>query len=245
MNLLRGGNGRSPATRLLSLLVAAALVSFGCTADFATQSEADVILTITHILGQPGNEGVDDGDVLFSDVTPVFNDNAAITFFLIPKNPNELLIGNFNDVFLERYEVRFIRSDGRNTEGVDVPFRFTGAMATMVPVNTITTAVIVVVRHSAKEEPPLRNLAFFPQVDVNNGVGGGEGIIHAIAEITVHGRTVSGRAVTAFGRLTVTFADFGGSGLQQPSPVPSAQPTPVPASPSPLPSPSASPSPTK
>jgi hypothetical protein len=102
--------------------------------------------------------------------------------------------------------------------------------------------VIVVVRHSAKEEPPLRNLAFFPQVDVNNGVGGGEGIIHAIAGITVHGRTVSGRAVSAFGRLTVTFADFAGGGLQQPSPVPSAQPTPVPASPSPLPSPSASPS---
>lgn len=240
MNVLRRAHGRSPATRLLSLLVVAALVSFGCTADFATQSEADVILTITKIEANPGAEGQNDGDFLLSDVTPVFNDNATITFFLIPKNANTQVIGNFNDVFLERYEVRFFRTDGRNTEGVDVPFRFTGAMATMVPVGVPTGAAVIVVRHSAKEEPPLRNLAFLPQGNVNNGVGGGEGIIHAIAEMTFHGRTISGRAVSATGRLSITFADFADA-TPTPSPSPSTVPTPVPASPSPVPS--ASPSP--
>jgi hypothetical protein len=235
MNVLRRAHGRRLAAGLLCLLMAAALVSFACTADFATQSEADVILTITKIIGNPGG-GLEDGDFLLSDVTPIFNDNATLDFLSIPKNANDVVIGNFNDVFLERYEVRFFRTDGHNTEGVDVPYRFTGAMATMVPVNLPTSAAVIVVRHSAKEEPPLRNLAFLPQVNVNNGVGGGEGIIHAIAEITVHGRTISGRAVTATGRLSVTFADFADDSQSSPTPTPSAStlPSPVP-SPSPTP----------
>lgn len=242
MNVLRRAHGRTAATGLVVVLVAAALATFSCTADFATQSEADVILTITKIIANPGND-LGDGDFLLSDVTPVFNDNATITFLSIPKNANDVVLGNFNDVLLERYEVRFFRSDGHNTEGVDVPYRFTGAMATMVPVNIATGASVIVVRHTAKQEPPLRNLAFLPQVDVTHGVGGGEGIIQAIAEMTFHGRTISGRAVTATGRLSVSFADFANATQSSPTPSPSTLPSPVTASPSPSPSPSASPSP--
>lgn len=219
--------------RLVALVVGCAILSFGCTADFAEQSQADVILRISKIIGLEG-ESEEEGDVLFSDVIPVFNDNARITFQAIPKNPNLPNAGLFNDVFLERYEVRFIRSDGRNTEGVDVPYRFTGGMATLVPVGVNAEAVIVMVRHSAKEEPPLRNLRFLPQLD--QGVGGGQGIIHTVAEITFHGRTTSGKAVTTSGRLTVTFADF----ADETAPAPTTPP-PTFASPSPSVSPSPSP----
>jgi hypothetical protein len=202
----RNGSRKSwrNAMRLLSLVLVCAVLSFGCTADFATQSEADVILRITKIVGLEG-ENEEEGDVLFSDVVPVFNDNANLTFVVIPKNANGPVLGDFNDVFLERYEVRYIRSDGRNTEGVDVPYRFTGGMATLVPAgDTEAEAAIMVVRHQAKLEPPLRNLAFVgPTVN-----GGGLGILTVIAEITVHGRTTSGKAVSATGRLTITFADF-------------------------------------
>ncbi len=58
-----------------------------------------------------------------------------------------------------------------------------------------------VVRHAAKMEPPLRNLA------TGNG---GESIITCIAEITVHGRSLAGDVVSASGRLQITFANFGG-----------------------------------
>lgn len=230
--------------RLLTLVLACAVLSFGCTADFATQSEADVILRIVKIIGLEGEEQ-EEGDVLFSDVTPVFNDNARMNFEVVPKNPNLPDPGAFNDVFLERYEVRYIRSDGRNTEGVDVPYRFTGGMATLVRANGgDIPAVIMVVRHQAKLEPPLRNLAFVnPTVN-----GGGQGILTVVAEITVHGRTTSGKAVSATGRLTITFADFADESAPTGSatPPPLASPLPVVSPPSlapPSPSPSPSPSP--
>lgn len=233
--------------RLLTLVLGCVVLSFGCTADFATQSDADVILRITKIIGVQGNTD-DEGDVLLSDVDPVFNDNATITFQSIPKNGNLPELGQFNDVFLEQYEVRYIRSDGHNTEGVDVPYRFTGGMATMVPAGGTAPASILVVRHQAKLEPPLRNLAFvIPTVN-----GGGQGILTVIAEITVHGRTTSGKAVSTTGRLTITFADFADENPQATTPPPSlapplASPTPAPvvsptpptlASPTPSPSPS-------
>lgn len=227
--------------RLLTLVLGCAILSFGCTADFATDSEADVILRIVKIIGLEG-ENEDEGDVLFSDVTPVFNDNAELTFELVPKNANGPVLGAFNDVFLERYEVRYVRSDGRNTEGVDVPYRFTGGMATLVPATGADTeAAIMVVRHQAKLEPPLRNLAFVnPTVN-----GGGVGILTVVAEITVHGRTTSGKGVSATGRLTISFADFADEEQQTtPTPPPLASPVPVASPPTlapPSPSPSASP----
>jgi hypothetical protein len=58
--------------------------------------------------------------------------------------------------------------------------------------------VFVIVRHEAKLEPPLRNMRG----------GGGLDILHTIANITLHGRTTSGKAVQVQGRLEVTFADF-------------------------------------
>jgi hypothetical protein len=57
---------------------------------------------------------------------------------------------------------------------------------------------IVVVRHQAKFEPPLRNL---------RGLGGAL-VLTCIAEITLHGTTTSGDVVTATGRLQINFADF-------------------------------------
>jgi hypothetical protein len=114
-------------------------------------------------------------------------------------------------------------------------------MATLVPVGEGAEAVIMVVRHQAKLEPPLRNLAFVtPTVN-----GGGQGILTTIAEITVHGRTTSGKGVSAQGRLTISFADFADAEQQSPSTPPSfappLAPTPAPASPTPAPSPSPSP----
>jgi hypothetical protein len=135
-------------------------------------------------------------------VPTVFNDLAQLTIEVTPKNPNLLTPGTstrFNDVILERYEVRYVRSDGRNVEGVDVPFRITGPMAATVVVRGSSTVPIEVVRIAAKLEPPLKDIAG----------GTGEEVIVCIAEITVHGRTVSGQAVSDMARLQITFANWG------------------------------------
>ena len=200
--------------RVLSLFLGCALLSFGCTADFAKDGEADVILRITELEGQTGNDDLDDGLPLFSDVCcGIVNDNAGITLDVIPKNqnPSQVLTG-LNDVFLERYEVRFTRADGRNQEGVDVPFSITGGLSGVVRVGSETITTITVVRHQAKLEPPLRNLhgifVTIPDSPSGTFTFPGSVILTTIAEITIHGRTTTGKVVRARGLIEVTFADF-------------------------------------
>lgn len=198
---------RRKAMRLLSVLTVCAvgaLALAGCTPSFVKGDQSEVILVITKIVGVAGAgpDADQESDFLLSDVVTgggVINDNATLTFRLDAKNPTLLTPGTFNDVMLERYEVTFTRSDGQNVQGVDVPYAFSGPMATRVLIGGGETgASIVLVRHQAKREPPLRNMW---------GAGGLE-IVSMTANITVHGRTVNGRAVTASGRLQVGFADF-------------------------------------
>jgi hypothetical protein len=184
--------------------VAAALALSGCSADYVTQSQADVLLEVTSISGSGGGGGAGSGtdSVLNSDVLSkegVFNDNATIKFRVITKNALGPTTGQVNDVMLERYEVRYLRSDGRNTEGTDVPFRISGPMALQIPAPGLGDASIVVVRHQAKVEPPLKNLRS----------AGGAIVLTCIAEMTFHGRTTSGKVAVATGRLQINFADFG------------------------------------
>ena len=56
-----------------------------------------------------------------------------------------------------------------------------------------------IVRHQAKLEPPLKNLA---------GAGGGLGFISTIAEITFYGHDQNGNEVSVTGRMDVQFGDF-------------------------------------
>jgi hypothetical protein len=188
-------------------VVAVAMALTACTPDFVEQNSSSVLLRIVKVSSEAG-EQEEESDFLLSDVTPNFNDNAVLTVEVLSKNPNTLALGSFNDVYLERYEVRYFRTDGRNQEGVDVPFRFTGALGTLARVNVETDVAFVVVRHQAKDEPPLRNLASVTVGDTGALLAGGANILTTIAEITIHGRTTSGHALTATGRLTVTFANF-------------------------------------
>jgi hypothetical protein len=196
-------------------------LGLGCTPGFLDNNQADVILRIAKITGIQGSAGGvgEESDFLNSDVDPVFNDNASLILEVVAKNANSPVLGQFNDVSMERYEVRYFRSDGRNQEGLDVPFRITGPLATLVPAGGSADVNIVVVRHQAKIEPPLLNL----QTVVVNSTGsltvGGAGILTCIAEITVHGRTTSGKVVSATGRLQINFANFAGT-------TPTSTPTP-------------------
>ena len=187
--------------RFLTIVVAA-LAATSCVPDWAKDNDADVLLIMTNVFGHKGGEQ-EDTPVLYSDVRSpgIINDNAGMILRAIPKSPgiaDDVIETGLNDVILRRYTVHFYRGDGRSVQGVDVPHDISGEMTGTVPVNGELETNIVVVRHQAKQEPPLRNLARF----------GGEDVFTAFAEITVYGETMAKRTVKATGRLEVHFADF-------------------------------------
>jgi hypothetical protein len=143
------------------------------------------------------------GGTLYSDVVTVvddvptiFSDLATATFELGMKDYATAPTTN-NAITLNRYHVRYIRADGRNTPGVDVPYGFDGAFSGTVRPGEDFSANFELVRHMAKGEAPLGALA-------RNFV-----IIQTIAEITFYGRDQTGRDVSVTAQLTVQFGNFG------------------------------------
>jgi hypothetical protein len=100
-------------------------------------------------------------------------------------------------VTLTRYRVRFLRSDGRNVPGVDVPHPFDGALTITVGAEG-GTATFVVVRPQAKLEAPLVALREF----------GGALFISTLAEVVFYGADQAGRDVSVAGQISVNFADW-------------------------------------
>lgn len=185
---------RSTIVRAGLLLGAAGFSA--CSAGYSTDNNASVLLIIASING---------GAALKSDVikdTGVFNDLADVAVAVRFKNPNIATVPQVpSAVILERYEVKYRRSDGRGVEGQDVPFSISGNLTAGFDVKTAGTDTISleVVRVQAKLEPPLRNL--------QSGSGGGI-VVTMFADITLHGRTISGQAVTANGSLQIDFANW-------------------------------------
>jgi hypothetical protein len=102
-----------------------------------------------------------------------------------------------NFLTVDRYRVVYVRADGRNTPGVDVPYPFDGA-ATF-SVLDIGSMTFTLVRVQAKLEPPLRQL---------RGAGGATAI-SVIAEVTLYAHDQTGAQTTSLSRIFITFADFG------------------------------------
>ena len=188
----------------------------GCVPDWARENETGILMEVAGITGAPGVPGIEDGDILHSDVTPVFNDDAVVLVNVYRKNPSVSETSALEHVRLESYQVRFFRTDGHSVEGVDVPHRITGALNSVrfhTPTETgelEAEVVVTVVRHQAKLEPPLINLVGFL---ISNTTGtpllSGQGIITAVAEITIYARQITtGEPLSATGRFQVTFANF-------------------------------------
>lgn len=176
----------------------AAVVMAGCTPDYVTDSQAAVTLFINAINGGAPL----DSDVLSGSASNGFfivEDEVPVAIANRQKNPNFIVVPQVAmAIDIERYEVRYFRSDGRNTEGVDVPHRISGNIRFVIDVGANAAFSLEVVRRQAKLEPPLRNLVG----------GGGEIVITCFAEVTLHGRTTAGQNVQATGRLQIDFADL-------------------------------------
>jgi hypothetical protein len=172
-----------------------ALALGGCAADYVTTNDAAVNLYIVSVTSASG------GTVLRSDVNPPVSDFVTLALANRTKNPNQPLEQKVAlAIMIERYEVRFYRSDGRGVEGIDVPYRISGNVTAALDADNGGTVPLLVeaVRAQAKMEPPLANLKN----------GGQSQFLTMFAEITVHGRTIAGQAVQATGRIQVDFSDY-------------------------------------
>lgn len=134
-------------------------------------------------------------------VPVIFNDIGQATMRIIAKDMGNGAVSlaptPLNAVTINRYRINFIRSDGRNAPGVDVPFPIEGAVtATLTAGPTIVPFEMV--RHQQKLEQPLRSLANF----------GGRLFISTIAEITFFGADQVGNTLQAKGTISVSFSDY-------------------------------------
>jgi len=102
-----------------------------------------------------------------------------------------------NSVTFTRYRVSYIRADGRNTQGVDVPAAFDSAVTFTVVPGALSIVGFDLVRNIAKSEAPLVNLSRNQE------------LITVIAQVTFYGQDHAGHDVSASGNIGITFGNFG------------------------------------
>src|SRR5262245_9361793 len=203
MNALVQSVGRRAG--LAAALVAAAAVLPGCTSK-QLEGTSSSYLIVDAVNASRGD--VDDfSGQLDSDVigtTGVVADVAKIDLRLGLKDPgsasNPSTPTSANFITVTRYHVKYVRTDGLKTQGVDVPYEFDGgASVTVRDGAAISTLIITLVRAQAKLESPL--LALRNQ--------GGKVILSTIAELTLYGTYQAGREVSVQSKISVAFADYG------------------------------------
>jgi hypothetical protein len=201
-------------TRLLGLAaMLAATVSCG---DVIRQGRSPGILVMNSLLASSGGGHAANtlGNFLQSDVvvllttpapctpaTPcptVFSDNGSATISLAMKDVTVTPTTN-NAVTITSYSVSYRRNDGRNAPGVDVPFPFSGAVTVTVQPGSSATIAFEIVRHVAKLESPLVQLATNPD------------IITTIADVIFYGKDLVGNDISVTGSIQIDFGNFGDS----------------------------------
>lgn len=200
-----------------AVVALSALASAAC-GDVARTGRSSGYVVLDKLEGASGADPEKFGGNLASDVItnvkvqvngqevlqPTFyNDIGRAAFRLGLKDPGPAASPTtpspLNSITLTRYRVTYVRADGRNTQGVDVPYAFDGGMTITVPASGSAEGTFNLVRNSAKLESPLLNMGGF----------GGAQMINTLAEVTFYGRDQAGNEVSVSGTISVTFADFG------------------------------------
>jgi hypothetical protein len=200
-------------------LTAAALIAVTTSCGSVVRdSRAPVVLLIDSLAGIRGGASTASAaasltsDVLTivtsggtcSTTTPcptVFGDSGTVTVHTVLKDiglPGTTITPSTNNqVTISRIHVAYRRTDGRNQEGVDVPYAFDVAVTATIGSAAAVPISFDLVRLQAKTEAPLASL-------VTNGQ-----VISAIADVTLYGTDAVGNALSVTGSLTVNFANFG------------------------------------
>jgi hypothetical protein len=176
--------GRSPSYLVIDALKGAS----GVKPDtFGSSVESDVV---TNVKVQVG------GQEVFQPT--IYEDMGQVTLRMALKDISVTGPTSTNSITVTRYHVDFKRSDGRNTQGVDVPYGFDGA-ATGTFDSSGGALNFVLVRAQAKLEAPLKALRN----------GGSAIVISTIADVTFYGQDQNGNQVSVTGSISVNFADWG------------------------------------
>ena len=194
--------------------IALAALASGC-GDMVRQGRAPVQLVINSLEASSGAAPDESATTLLSDVQTLverdvngdtvlvpttFNDIGEVTMSLILKDPGQSGIvatpSALNQVTITRYRVEYRRTDGRRTQGVDVPYTFDSAVTFTVPTEGSIEAGFEIVRHTAKQEAPLAALIRNPDV------------ISTIADITFYGRDQAGNDISVTGTMGINFGNF-------------------------------------
>jgi len=200
--------------RRLSVLAVLAVAGTSC--GSVAQGHGPSFLVIDSLQGIRGNTTPGQpsttltSDVITNVVTPapcsaeapcptIFGDSGEATMRIVMKDAGAAVPSSpsaINHITLERYRVEYVRADGRNTQGVDVPYNFDGALRVTIS-DAPTTFGFQLVRNQAKDEAPLIFLR-------SNGA-----IVTTIAKITFFGRDQNGNEISIVGELTINFGNFG------------------------------------
>jgi hypothetical protein len=187
----------------------------GC-GDVTNQGQAPVVVVVERLEAArgsaPGNlSGTLNSDVVVLRTNPapctattpcptIFNDVAEVELRVRSKDPGVPGLASnpsfLNAVTINRYRVEYVRPDGRNTPGVDIPYAFDSALTFTIPNDGTASAGFEIVRHVAKEEAPLRALAF------------NQNVIYTIAYVTFYGRDQAGNDVSVTANIGINFGDF-------------------------------------
>jgi hypothetical protein len=196
--------------------VALVAASTSC-GDVVRSGRSPVYLVIDTLQAAPGNKPTQfTGGALLSDVLTIVTSGGVCTV----TNPCQTVYDDFgqavlrtplkdvtnpsspnapttnNEVTITRYRVVYRRTDGHNIQGLDVPYAFDGGVTGTVPLGGTLALSFELVRHVAKEEPPLAPLR-------SNG-----SIIYTIADVTFFGTDRVGNAISVSGSMQVNFANF-------------------------------------
>jgi hypothetical protein len=201
-----GGDTPQRWMRLIGLLLVTALAA-SC-GDMTRQGTGSAYLIIQQLEAASGAEpgtfsGTLNSDVvtIVDDVSTIFNDVGRVRLSLVMKDPGGVdspttpTTANF--ITLNRYHVQYLRADGRNTPGVDVPWD--GAFTGTVGQGDLSVG-FELVRHIAKEQAPLAALGRNPT------------IISTITQVTFYGHDQTGREISVTGQILINFGNFGDPG---------------------------------
>lgn len=192
---------KKSATTLLILAVLPAILMLSACNPLEDDSKSSSFIIVESITGTDlfgKTASFLQSDVVLANST-VVADVATATLQASLLDPAPILKpSQFNDIMLDRYIVSYSRVDGKNRQGVDVPYSFEGALTQLLKIGTSTSISFVVVREVAKLESPLIDLA----------QNRAEGVIEATAKIELYGHDLAENKVKATGYLTIFFANY-------------------------------------
>jgi hypothetical protein len=195
-------------SRYIHFAAAAAIISASVSCGSVVRDgRSPVIVTVRSLSGGSPASNPVLSDVVVNRTSPapcsstspcptIVNDAGTATLAVTMKNTTVGPTVN-NQVTINRYHVEFVRADGRNTPGVDVPYAFDGGATASIAAGSTGAVTFDLVRHTAKQESPLAQLV----VSSN--------FISTIATVTFYGTDAVGNVVSASGQMSITFGNFG------------------------------------